>query len=131
MTDEDINRLIALDQGWQWRWSAAKRELRWCSPDGHNYLLPPDYCGDGELMVLLLNKLHREDNDRFEWVFKNMDGCGPRAKAVAYVKMLGVLREPAQSASDKTAVPLSQCSKWPKRINTNLPEYTDNPPTNS
>ena len=90
MTDEDINKLIALDQGWEWRWSAAKGELRWYSPDGHNYLAPPDYCGDGELLRLLLNKLHHEDNDRFEWVYVNMENHGARAKAVAYVKMLGV-----------------------------------------
>ena len=90
MTNDDINKLIALDQGWQWRWSAAKGELRWYSPDGHNFLLPPDYCGDEELMRLLLNKLAHEDKDRFEWVQANMGGHWAREKAVAYVKMLGV-----------------------------------------
>jgi len=90
MTNNDINKLIALDQGWQWRWSAAKGELRWYSPDGHNFLLPPDYCGDEELMRLLLNKLAHEDKDRFEWVQANMEGHWVREKAVAYVKMLGV-----------------------------------------
>ena len=90
MTDYDINRLIALDQGWQWRWSAAKGELRWYSLDGHNYLAPPDYCGEMELMGLLLNKLALEEKDRFEWVYVNMAGRGAREKAVAYVKMLGV-----------------------------------------
>lgn len=90
MTDEDINKLIALDQGWEWRWSAAKGELRWYSPEGHNYLAPPDYCGDVELMNLLLQKLHIEDDDRFEWVYMNMANHGVRAKALAYVQMLGV-----------------------------------------
>lgn len=126
MTDKDINKLIAMDQGWQWRWSAAKGELRWYSTDGHSHLAPPDYCGDGELMNSLMCKLAREDKDRFEWVYKNMDGCGPRAKAVAYVKMLGAFKEPASSAADKTAVRLTQSSKWPEYINTNHPVYTDN-----
>lgn len=82
MKPEDINRIIALSQGWKWRYSRPKRELRWFGPDGHNWLQPPDYYNDSDQMAEVLSWLNNEDYRR---VLLLDDDNNP---AVAYVKFL-------------------------------------------
>lgn len=46
MTESEINRRIAVLCGWQEYRSEHRDEMRWRGPDGHNWLVTPDYCGD-------------------------------------------------------------------------------------
>lgn len=46
MTRQQGNDLIAQILGWERRFSHAVKEQRWYSPDGFNYLLPPDYLSE-------------------------------------------------------------------------------------
>lgn len=82
MKAEDINRVIALSQGWQWKYSRAKGELRWVhkfSPID-SYLQPPNYHGDKNQMDAVLSELSNEDLTYVISLDENL--------AVAYVKFL-------------------------------------------
>ena len=46
MKPEEINRRIASLCGWQEYRSEHRDEMRWRGPDGHNWLVTPDYWND-------------------------------------------------------------------------------------
>lgn len=54
LTEEQRRYKLAELCGWAKRYSEARSEYRWYSPDGLSFLLPPDYCYD-------LNAMHEAE----------------------------------------------------------------------
>lgn len=54
LTEEQKRYNLARLCGWGIQWSEAKAEYRWYSPDGLNFLSPPDYAND-------LNAIHEAE----------------------------------------------------------------------
>lgn len=64
------NDLIAQILGWERRFSHAVKEQRWYSPDGFNYLLPPDYLSDTLTLEQFRNSVTEEDWQKIQEIIQ-------------------------------------------------------------
>lgn len=98
MNPEAQRIAIAEACGWKQQHSKAKGEVRWYAPDGHNYLLPPDYLND-------LNAMHEAEkvkiigteyeSDYCMYLYENAHQCfaTPAQRAEAFLRTLNLWTE--------------------------------------
>ena len=76
MKPEEINRRIAVLCGWQEYRSEHRDEMRWRGPDGHNWLVTPDYCGDLNACREFEKRMSLKEQNDYAWMIRGLRAGG-------------------------------------------------------
>ena len=76
MSESEINRRIAVLCGWQEYRSEHRDEMRWRGPDGHNWLVTPDYCGDLNACREFEKRMSLKEQNDYAWMIRNLRAGG-------------------------------------------------------